>query len=352
MEVKPQLQEVLDKHESMNPLPIENLDPTIARQLPELKDAVNAVMQDHAAKRLMGGFFEAVKSVEHILVPGPENRFLVRVYKPYGEGPMPVVLYFHGGGWVLANLNTYDSSCRALANAADCIVVSVAYRQAPEHPYPAAREDAFAAYKWLLKNATGLGGDVHRLAVAGEGAGANLATVICMMAKDEGLRLPVHQVLIYPVVDSDLNSPSYIEFANAKPLNREMMKWFFRHYFGDVPSNVSPDPYAFPLQKDNLSGMPPATVITAEIDPLASEGQAYAEKLATYGVPVHFRCFKGVTHEFFGMKAVLNESREALREVADNLQNAFDEAIFSYDIGMSLTFEEMQTRYTNENLFF
>lgn len=346
MEVKPQLQEVLDKFQKLSPLPIEKLEPETARQMPELKDAMACVIQDHAAKRLISGYIEPVQSIEHILIPGSEEKFLIRVYKPYGSGPRPVLLYFHGGGWVLGNLNSYDASCRALANAVDCLVVSVGYRQAPEHKYPAARDDAFSAYKWLLKNAATIGGDVHRIAVAGESAGANLATAVCLMAKDEGLRLPVHQTLIYPVTDRNLDTPSYVEYAYAKPLNREMMKWFFRHYFGDLQN----DPYAFPLQSENLAGMPPATVITAEIDPLASEGEAYAEKLKDNGVPVFFKCFEGVTHEFFGMKAVLQESREALRVVAENLADAFDDAISSYDLGE--TREEQWRSFTYDDQFF
>lgn len=348
MDIKPQLQEVLDKYAQMNPLTIESVTPVVARQFPELKDAVCGVIQDHASKRLMAGYIEPVHSIEHVLIPGPEERFLARIYKPFGVGPHPVLLYFHGGGFVISNLNTYDSSCRALVNAADCMVISVAYRQAPENPYPAARDDAFAAYKWLLKNINNIGGDVNRIAVAGESAGANLATVVCMMAKEEGLRLPIHQALIYPITDCDMNTSSYIEHANAKPLNKEMMKWFFRHNFGDLKS----DPYAFPLQAKNLTGMPPATVITAEIDPLASEGEAYADKLKGFGVPVYFKCYAGVTHEFFGMKAVLAESKEALRDIADNLQNAFDDAMTTYDLSATLRPEELQSRYMSESTFF
>jgi acetyl esterase len=349
MEVKPQLQEVLNKFADLHSLPLENLEPSAARQLPELKEAVCGVIHDHAAKRLMAGYTEPVHSVEHILISGPEERFLARIYKPAGLAPHPVLLYFHGGGWVIGNLNSYDASCRALCNAADCIVVSVAYRQAPEHVYPAAREDAFAAYKWLLKNVASIGGDVHRIAVAGESAGGNLATVVCKMAKDEGLRLPVHQALIYPVTDCDFETPSYIEHANAKPLNRNMMKWFFKHYFDEVPIT---DPYAFPLLSDNLSGLPPATLITAEIDPLSSEGEAYAEKLREAGVTVYFKCYAGMTHEFFSMGAVVPEAKEAVREVAENLQNSFDDAFDAAELGTRLSDREFQSRYLRESTYF
>jgi acetyl esterase len=153
-----------------------------------------------------------------------------RTYTPEGDGPFPVILYIHGGGWVIADLDTYDAMPRALCNATKAVVLSVHYRQAPEYKFPAAHEDVFGAYQWLLENAAKIKGDPKRIAVVGESAGGNMATAVCMMAKEKGLPLPVYQALIYPVADAtNLDSPSYKENANAKPLNKAAMAWFFKH---------------------------------------------------------------------------------------------------------------------------
>lgn len=316
-----QMREVLSQYEKLNPLPIESLSPDVARQLPELKDAVMAVLNEHPTKRLLG-ILEDVESEEHKLIPGPEGDLLIRIYKPSSEGPHPVLLYFHGGGFVLANLNSYDSSCRALTNAAECIVVSLAYRQAPEHKFPAARDDAFAAYKWLLENANSIGGDAHRIAVGGESAGGNLAALVCLMARKERLPQPVHQLLIYPLLDSSMRSESYRKYSNAKPLNAAMMKWFFKQAFQEKDLS---DPFAFPLLQTDLAGLAPTTVITAEVDPLCSEGESYAKKLQSSGVPVSYQRFSEVSHEFFGMVGVLDEAEEAIMYAADNLMDSFEQ---------------------------
>jgi acetyl esterase len=315
-----QMQEVLDAFAELSPLPIESLTPEVARQLPELRDAVLAVINRHGTKRLIAGVVENVQGIEHTLIPTVEGQLLARIYRPSNKPDLPVILYFHGGGFVIANLNSYDASCRSLCNAADAIVVSVAYRQAPEHQFPAAHDDAFDAYEWLLENAYSIGGDVNRIAVAGESAGGNLATSVCIQAKAKGLPQPVHQLLVYPVVDNRMDTPSYIENVDAKPLNRDMLKWFFKHYIGD---REIPDSRATPLKRDDLRGLAPATVLTAEIDPLCSEGESYAEKLRSFGVPVFQKRYEKVTHEFFGMGAVVAEAKEAVQDAAKQLRDAF-----------------------------
>ncbi|RYY72481.1 MAG: alpha/beta hydrolase, partial [Proteobacteria bacterium] len=188
-----------------------------------------------------------------------------------------------------------------------------------EHKFPTQTEDAFAAYQWALANAKSINGDPMRVAVAGESAGGNLATVVSMMAMEKKIQMPVHQLLVYPVVNDDMNNESYKKNANAKPLNKAMMTWFFKHYGADPKS-----PYALPMKAASLKGLPAATVITAEIDPLMTEGKAYADRLKKEGVTVNYRHFTGVTHEFFGMDAVVPKAKEAQQFAADELTKAFN----------------------------
>lgn len=322
VEAHKQMQELLDAFAKLNPLPVESITPENARQLPELRDAALEVINHHGAKRLIQGVLEPVHSVEHILIPGPESMLTARIYRPSNAPYLPLLLYFHGGGFVLGNLNTYDSSCRALANSANCLVLSLAYRQAPEHPFPAAHDDAFAAYRWALKNCGSIGADPHRIAVGGESAGANLAAAVCLLAKSKSIRQPVHQLLVYPVTDNRFDTDSYQEHSEAKPLNRAMMRWFWKNYLQGQAANE----ICCPLRSTDLAGVAPATVITAEIDPLRSEGEQFADRLRAYDVPVHSRMFKGVTHEFFGLGAIVPEAKEAVKEAAAELIGSFSES--------------------------
>lgn len=312
-----QMKAVLDELAAFNAPPIEKLSPLNARNTPTIADAVMGVL----AKRGKPPAVEMVGDISHQLIPGSGGDLLARIYRPQGKGPFPMLVYFHGGGWVIATLNTYDASCRALTNAAKCMVVSVAYRQAPEHKFPAAAEDAYAATQWVMSNAARLNGDPKRVAVGGESAGGNLATVSCLMARDRGGRMPVHQMLIYPVTNYAFDTPSYQENANAKPLNRAMMIWFWSQYLRSESDGSNP--YASPLRAENLRGMPPATVIIAEIDPLRSEGQAYAQRLRQAGIPMRATNYNGVTHEFFGTGAVVNKARQAVKEAAAGLRSGF-----------------------------
>lgn len=321
METSPRMQEILDHYDRLGVTPLHTVSAEIARQLPNLQDAVLDVLSHHITKRVSGPL-EQVGSVEHRVITGPGGDLLLRIYNPRGEGPFPILVYFHGGGWVVGSLDSYDSSCRALCNAADHIVISVAYRQAPEHKFPAAIEDAYAAYQWAVHNAEELNGDANCVAVAGESAGGNLAAVVCLMARDRNFRSPIHQVLIYPVVHFDFESDSYHQHANAKPLNKAMMQWFWEHYLEAESDGTSL--YASPLLAD-LQNLPAATVITAGIDPLRSEGEAYAKKLAASGVDVSYKCFENLTHEFFGMGSLVPEAKKALSLVAENLQAASED---------------------------
>jgi acetyl esterase len=261
-----------------------------------------------------------VGKVVNRMIPGPGGQIPVRIYTPKGTGPFPVVVYYHGGGWVIANLDTYDASARAMTNMANAIVVSSHYRQGPEHKFPAAHEDAFAAYRWVLKNARSLQGDPSKVAVMGESAGGNLAAGVSMMARDSNVQLPVYQVLVYPIAGYDLNTPSYQENADAKPLNKPMMQWFFEKYLRSPADGKSP---LIDLVNAELQGFPPATVITAQIDPLRSEGQQLADRLKSAGTEVDYRNYDGVAHEFFGMGAVVDEAKQAEQLAADGLKKGF-----------------------------
>lgn len=311
-----QMQAVLDQLARLAPTPLETLTPQEARQQPTVADAVKAVLQAQGRSTAP----EPVGNVQDTTIPGPAGAIPVRVYTPAGTGPFPVVVYYHGGGWVIANVNVYDSSARALTNAAGAIVISVEYRQAPENPFPAAVEDAYASYIWATQNAASIGGDPKRVAVAGESAGGNLATVVARKARDAGAQLPVHQLLVYPIANYGFDTPSYQQFANAKPLSKGLMQWFFSYYLPSEADGASPD--VSPLRAD-VSGLPPATIIAAEIDPLTSEGQQYAQKLRDAGVPVTYQLYNGVTHEFFGTGAVVNEGKQAVALAGNQLRAAF-----------------------------
>lgn len=315
----PQMQAVLDELAALHPKPIPKLPATEARKQPTAADAVMALL----IKRGQSILPQPVDTVRDINLPGSDRSAAsipVRVYKPQGNGPFPVLVYVHGGGWVIATIQDYDSSCRALANAANCIVVSVGYRYAPEHPFPAAHEDVYAVLQDVMHNAAMLGGDPQHVAIAGESAGGNMATAACMMARDRKGMMPVYQLLIYPVTNVAFGTPSQRENENAKPLNLPMLHWFYDHTLkhpGD-----SNNPY-FSVLRGDTHGLPPATVIVDQIDPLRSEGAAYAQKLQQAGVAVRFAYFMGVTHEFFGMGAVVDKSKQAVDFAATGLKSAF-----------------------------
>jgi acetyl esterase len=308
------MQKVLDALKSLDGKPIETLSPQEARQQPTPADAVKKVLSDMGKSTAP----EAGVTVKDMSVPVDGGSVPVHIYTPEGKGPFPVMVYYHGGGFVIADTKTYDASPRALAKMAKAIMVAVDYRQAPEHKFPTAPNDAYAAYLWTTQHAAEFNGDPKRVAVGGESAGGELATVVSMMARDKHAQMPVHELLVYPITDNDMNTPSYQRNANAKPLNKPMMAWFFKYYGADPAS-----PYALPMKAASLKGLPPATIVAAEIDPLMSEGQAYADKLRKDGVKVDYKLYKGVTHEFFGMGAVVPEAKDAEQFAADGLKKAF-----------------------------
>ena len=312
-----QMKAVLDELGALGAKPLNTLTVEQARSQATPADAVKALL----VKQGKSTAPEAVGSVEDRLIAGPGGNIAVRIYKPVGAGPFPVVFYIHGGGWVIASIDTYDASARALTNAAGAIVVSTEYRKAPEFKFPAAHDDTYAAYQWTLANAASLGGIAKQVAVVGESAGGNMAAAITLRARDAGIQVPVYQALIYPVTNYAFDSPSQQQNRDASPLNTAALMWFYEKYLPTPQDGANPQFSV--LRAPSLAGLPSATVVTADIDPLRSEGRAYAERLSSSGVAVDYVNYAGVTHEFFGMGAVLDEARAAVAKVAANLKTAF-----------------------------
>jgi acetyl esterase len=270
----------------------------------------------------LAGPGEDVAEVTDRSVPGPGGEVPVRVYRPANApAPAPCLVYFHGGGWVIGTLDSTDTICRAVANRAGCVVVSVDYRLAPEHPFPAPLDDCYAALVWVAEHGTELGTDTTRLAVGGDSAGGNLAAAVALRARDENgpaLRL---QLLVYPVTDHGYDTASYRENGEGRLLTTDMMRWFWDHYLGS--SGQGGNPLASPLRAADLAGLPPALVLTAEYDPLRDEGEAYAARLAEAGVPVTQTRYAGQIHAFWQMPGTFPAALEAADQAAAELRRAF-----------------------------
>jgi acetyl esterase len=257
------------------------------------------------------------------------GEFGVRIYTPHRASgrPAPIVVYFHGGGWAAGDLDTHDASARYYSAHADAVVVSVDYRQPPEHKFPAAVEDSYAAVEWAVAHARELGGDAARLAVAGDSAGGNLATVVCQLARERRGPRIAYQVLIYPTVDlrdpvDDPAYPSRHHFGGGDYfLSMRDMEWFRALYVTD-PARESSDARLSPIAARDLAGLPPALVLTAECDPLRDEGKAYADRLAAAGVPVEYRCYAGTIHAFMSFAGAIPLGLEALSFVAERLKTS------------------------------
>ena len=265
------------------------------------------------------------------MLPGPDvsqvedadaNGIPVRIYRN-SEAPGPCILFFHGGGWVIGDLDTHDSVCRQLVNATGYTVIAVHYRLAPEHPFPAAVDDCYSALRWVRDNAEPLAVDSSRIAVAGDSAGGNLAATVSLKARDEGTGGIRFQLLIYPVTDFNFDTPSYIENAEGYLLTEESMRWFWNHYIGDDESHGN-NPLASPMRATDLSGLPPAMVMTAEYDPLRDEGEAYAERLRKAGVETDLKRYDGLIHGFFGQTDLSQGARQAMTDAATALKRALD----------------------------
>ncbi|GAB3960940.1 alpha/beta hydrolase [Spirosoma harenae] len=317
--ITPQMLAVIEELGRLSPVPLYSLPPQQARQQPSFKDAVNSLLDKNKIVRPTANV-----TVTQQMIPGAGGVSIpIVVYTPNGgTSPKPVIVYYHGGGWVIANTQVYEYSVMALAQSTGAIVVSVDYRLAPENKFPTAHEDAFAAYKWVKQNAASLNGNPTKVAVAGESAGGNMAITVSMMARDQGVGLPVHILSVYPVADNNLDTPSYNIYQDAKPLNRPLVKYFTDNYFNSPADGDSP--LISLVDKANLSGLPPTTIIAAEIDPLQSEGMELSKKLQNVGVNVTYKLYNGVTHEFFGMYAIVPEAQQAQELAATQLTNAFN----------------------------
>ena len=272
-----------------------------------------------AAARVKPQNPESLARIEDRTIPGPAGDIPVRLYSPNPDAQLPTLVYFHGGGWVLGDLDSHDPLCRALANRAQAAVVSVDYRLAPEHKYPAAAGDAYAAALWLAEHGTDWGADSTRIAVAGDSAGGNLAAVVALMARDRGAPPLRAQALIYPVTNCDFGVESYrLNGDGSVGLSEDAMRWFWRCYTRS-PAEAA-EPYASPLRADTLLGLPPALVITAEYDPLRDEGEAYAARLERSGVPAELVRYDGVIHGFVGQLAAFPEGDAAADRIAQFLR--------------------------------
>ncbi len=314
--IKPQMQAVLEKLASYHDKPIPELTATEARKNHTPTDAVKDVMKENNIPMPVLKVDTMGKDI-----PVTGGNIHLRVYTPQGAtGALPVIVYYHGGGFVIANIDVYDASAKSLADQVGAVVVSVAYRMAPENKFPTAHNDSFEAYQWVVKNAASINGDSKLIAVAGESAGGNLATNVAIMARDKGVQAPVHVLSVYPIASADMMSASYKKYMDAKPLDKPMMMWFTKIYTNNMAEAKDP---RLNLVGANLKGLPPFTIVNAEIDPLQSDGEALEAKLKAAGVKVDRKLYNGVTHEFFGMGALVPEAKEALTYAADQLKSAF-----------------------------
>jgi acetyl esterase/lipase len=267
----------------------------------------------------LGGTVDIERS-EDRTIPGPGGDIPARVYSPAAEAVLPVVVYFHGGGWCIGDIASYDGVCRKLATASGLTVVSVDYRLAPEHTFPCAAEDCYAATRWIAEHADELGVDGTRLAVAGDSAGGNLAAVTAIFARDRGAPTIAFQLLAYPVIDGTMSFPSYKENAEGYLLTADDMAWFYEQYAGEGTDRK--DPVLSPLYTPDLSGLPPALVISAEYDPLRDEGEAYADALQQAGVSARASRYDGMVHGFLPLDNVIPAAAGAMEEAAAALRNA------------------------------
>jgi acetyl esterase len=306
MGLDPQAKFVLEQMEAAGAPPMHTLTPEEARKTADFSQ--------------LAGIPEEVEKVENRTIPGPKGEIPVRIYTPKGQGPFPALIFYHGGGWVIGNLDTVDVPCRLLTNRANCVVISVDYRMAPEHKFPAAAEDAYAAFRWVVENASSIQVNADRVAVGGDSAGGNLAAVVALMDKESTNPSLAFQLLVYPVTNHSYETKSYQENADGYLLTKDSMIWFWNHYLREKQDGQNP--YASPLLAENLSGLPPALVITAEFDPLRDEGEAYVNRLREAGVQVEHTRYNGMIHGFFWMPGVLEQGRKAIEQAANALTKA------------------------------
>ncbi len=299
------------------------LDPAVADMLQGFAEAEGPAMTDVPPSEARE-MYRAMQSTllrpdVYEVTDDSAGEIPVRIYRPTAD-LSPAIVYFHGGGWVIGDLETHDPVCRQLALATGYTVIAVDYRLAPEHPFPAPLDDCYDATCWVADNARSLNIDPGRIAVAGDSAGGNLAACVSLKARDMGSPAISFQLLIYPVIDSQMNTQSYEDNADGFLLTRDSMQWFWNHY---TDEDSAMDPLAAPANARNLEGLPPACIITAEFDPLRDEGEVFADRLVKHGVPTRLERFDGMIHGFFGMTDLLAGSRQAMSLAADELKAVF-----------------------------
>lgn len=309
MPLDPQVQAHLEQMAALNIPEFSTLTPELIRQVIKTQVVVPASP-------------EPLARIENRTLPGPLGEIAVRIYTPRGSGPFPLLVYFHGGGWVICNLDTHDGTCRSLAHKAGCVVVSIDYHLAPEYKFPAAVQDCYAATLWTAENAVSLQGDATRLAIGGDSAGGNIAAAVALMLRDNGgpaLRL---QLLIYPATDLQIReTPSLRENATGYGLTKNDIFWYRDHYLNNPEERLNP--LASPFLAADLHGLPPALILTAEYDPLRDDGEAYGQRLREADVPVTVHRYDGMIHGFVGMDTLFEQGKQGLQECATALQREF-----------------------------
>ena len=306
MPLDPQAQAVMEQAAALGFPPSHTVSPEQART------------NNRARPRARGP--EVAKVIDRT-VPGPETPIPVRIYTPEAAGPFPVLVWFHGGGWVVGDLDSADATARHLTVGANCVVVSVDYRLAPETKFPGQAQDCLSATTWVAENAASLNIDPNKIAVGGDSAGGNLAAIVSLMARDQGGPALAFQLLVYPVTDRDFSTKSYVDNAEGFQLTRDGMIWYWTHYLQD--DSDATNPYAVPMHSQDLTRLPPALVITAQYDPLRDEGEAYARRLEAAGVPTVCTRYDGMIHGFFGMSAAIDQGKQAVDQACQALQATF-----------------------------
>jgi acetyl esterase len=305
----PQLQAMRDQRERDHVPPLYEMSLAAARTA------------DLASIRASGGDPEPVHEVTDLTIPGQGGELPLRLYRPASARPLPVLLYFFGGGWVLGTIDTADGVSRSLANASGALVAVVGYRLAPEHPFPAAADDCYTALRWIAEHAAGIGADPARLAVGGDSAGGNLAAGVALRARAGGPAL-AGQLLVYPNTDQLADDESMRAADDPFLFNRHSVAWYRQHYLAD-PRDAA-NPLASPLRAESLAGLPPALVITAEYDPLRDQGEAYGRRLADEGVQAELSRYPGMTHGFFTMGGTVDASQAAVAQAASHVRAWLD----------------------------
>jgi len=310
MPLDPQVQTLMDQMAALNAPPIHTLTPELVRM------GIKMQLENDTNEP------ESVAQVVNRTIPGPTGELPVRIYTPAGSGPFPALVFFHGGGWVICDLDTHDNLCRSLCNEAGCVVVSVDYRLAPEHKFPAAPEDCYAAAMWVAGHAAEINADSGKIAIGGDSAGGNLTAVVAQMVRDQGGPHLALQLLIYPATDFTSDGPSIRENGQDYFLTIDDMNWFMNYYLNSDADKKNP--LASPMQSANLHSLPTALVITAEYDPLRDEGETYGKRLKEAGVPVAISRYNGMIHGFLTLEPLTDKGKQAREECAQALRTAFD----------------------------